>query len=358
MTYKLAILKSESGTDHLGWVKACHEKRSEVQHEIIDIIRDDWMVHFKEKAFDMLLARPPGERTHFKNLYDERVWILHRVLDYPVYPSMEEILIYENKKLLRDWLVATEIPHPATHVFFDRKKAEKHVANAAFPVVAKSNIGGGASGVFFLRTKDEALKYISRAFSEKGIERRWGPNLRKGDIGKRMVKRLKNIPGTVNYFKEKRDMSVTDPQKWFVIFQDYMEIRHEWRCVKIGESMFAHVKVPGRSGVASGTSRVDWSIKPPESLLDFAEAVCNKRGFLSQAVDVFESNEGEYFVNELQCFFGSKNPHQMIIDGKPGRYLRSGEGWIFEEGHFNRDNSFHLRLDHVIRLLNEKRSSQ
>ena len=41
----------------------------------------------------------------------------------------------------------------------------------------------------------------------------------------------------------------------------------------------------------------------------------------------------------------------MIIDGKPGRYILKNSKWIFEEGNFNKNNSYNLRLENVINLL-------
>ncbi|MFX0203942.1 MAG: hypothetical protein ACFFCW_48210, partial [Candidatus Hodarchaeota archaeon] len=55
--------------------------------------------------------------------------------------------------------------------------------------------------------------------------------------------------------------------------------------------------------------------------------------------------------NEMQCFFGSENPHQMIITGTPGRYVYEKSKWIFEQGNFNTNNSYDLRLEHVLKML-------
>jgi hypothetical protein len=73
-------------------------------------------------------------------------------------------------------------------------------------------------------------------------------------------------------------------------------------------------------------------------------------------VDVFEDRDGNYFVNELQSVFGSYNPSQMYIDGKPGRFRqdsRSG-GWDFEEGYFNGNGSCTLRVQHLLSLLESR----
>jgi hypothetical protein len=164
------------------------------------------------------------------------------------------------------------------------------------------------------------------------------------------MSRLKNPLGSFRYFRSKYQAAVMSPQRWFVILQEYVDCDSEWRCVRIGDSYFAHKKLRGHGEMFSGTSRVGWE-RPSERLLDFTKTVCDTGAFLSQAVDVFELKDGNYLVNELQCFFGSKNPHQMIVDGIPGRFIQRNGTWDFEEGIFNANNSFDLRLKHVVELL-------
>jgi hypothetical protein len=350
MTYKLAILKNETETDHLGWVDACRKNNNLVDFKIIDLTRDDWLKNVTADKFDMYLTRPPGAVGYFKQLYDERIYVLSRILAKNIYPSYEEILIYENKRMLTYWLMAEGIPHPRTRIFYDKTEAGNFAKNCSLPLVAKTAIGGGGSGIKIIKSKQILLEYINSAFSHKGIVRRGGPNLRKGDLLKRLFKRLGNIPGSFQYFKKKYETAKIDPQRWFVIFQEYIKTDFEWRAVRIGDSYFAHKKLKTWGEMFSGTSEVSWD-GPSEELLDFLKNVTDKRKFLCQAVDMFEPEPGKFLVNEMQCFWGSKNPHQMIIDGKPGRYTRKNGGWSFEGGHFNANNSYDLRLGHIIELL-------
>lgn len=71
-------------------------------------------------------------------------------------------------------------------------------------------------------------------------------------------------------------------------------------------------------------------------------------------LDIFETFEGEYYVNELQTMFGSFNISQMYIDGKPGRFKYLNNEWIFEEGYFNQNASMNLRVEDFIKILREK----
>lgn len=350
MSYFFAILKNETEEDHQGWLNACKHGKYNVRFKIIDMTRNDWLEHVVSEDFDCFLARPPAGISYFKQLYDERIYAIHNLLKKKIYPSYDEMVIYENKRMLFYWLAAHKIPHPRTWILYHRDEALKFVTDCTLPIVAKTAIGASGSGVLIIRDTTRLRRYIDRAFSEKGILRKWGPNLRKGDLLKRVVSRLQNIPQSYDYFRKKHASAAMSRERWFVIFQEYIQCDFEWRAVRIGDSYFAHKKIRKRGEMFSGTSEVRWDA-PPERLLNFVKYVCDTGKFLSQAVDIFEDEHGNYLVNELQCFFGSKHPHQMILNGKPGRYIDRDGRWIFEEGNFNTNDSFDLRLAHVIQLL-------
>jgi len=107
-----------------------------------------------------------------------------------------------------------------------------------------------------------------------------------------------------------------------------------------------------KSNFHSGSDRVGW-LDPPKPLLKLCHQTCEKGNFSSMALDILEDKEGNYYVNELQTIFGSYDPSQMYINGKPGRYLydEMNDEWIFEEGYFNQNYSHNLRLEYAISQL-------
>ena len=114
---RLAILENEEEESHLLWIKACEYMKQSVEWAVVNITRSSWLQDILGGSFDGLLATPSGNTSSFKLLYDERVRILNTVCGIPVFPSLEEILIYENKKYLSYWLEANNIPHPKTWFF-------------------------------------------------------------------------------------------------------------------------------------------------------------------------------------------------------------------------------------------------
>ena len=348
MKFKIraVILANERQEDHELWVRACEHHRENIDYRVIDLTRNDWFESLHSEEFDILLAKPGGLTSIFKNLYDERIYILGNVLKYRIYPSAEEIFLYENKRLLSYWLKANNIPHPKTYIFYNKNEAVQYLQNIEYPIVAKVNIGASGSGVKIVNSISEGIKYVNEAFSKKGAPMRTGPNLKKGGLFKRGLHYLAypgDIPRKINLYKARSG----DIQKDFVLFQQYIPHNHEWRVVRIGDSFFAHKKLK-IGEMASGSLLKHYS-DPPLALLDFVRDLTDRHRFYSQAIDVFELPNDEYLVNEMQCIFGQSGSIQMKVNGKPGKYKYCRNEWIFEEGDFNIYQSYGLRVQHVIK---------
>lgn len=138
-----------------------------------------------------------------------------------------------------------------------------------------------------------------------------------------------------------------DVQKGVILLQRYIPHEFEWRCVKIGDSYFAYKKLKvGQT--ASGSKQFDYG-PPPFEILDFTKDLCAKFGFNFMAVDLFYNHEN-ILVNELQTIFGHTNPFICKVNDKTGRYILINDQWIFEEGDFNSNESYDLRLKTSIDL--------
>ncbi len=342
---KAAILRNENPQSGDKWAIAC--RNAGIEYSIINLSAHDWLNKIKNIEFDFCLSRPPGLLSHYKNLYDERLFIICKVLNKPTYPSYEECYIYENKKLLSYFLAARNIPHPRTYVMYNKQEAFGFIKSAKLPIVAKTSIGASGSGVSIIKTRQHAKRYIRKAFSGRGIKRRFGPNRVTGTPKKWFLKAL-NSPKY--FYKKLLDYLsiVRHGEKDFILFQEYVPHEYEWRVVRIGESYFAHKKIK-TGDKASGSKGIEY-VNPPFSLLDFARKICEENNFHFMAIDLFESKENNYSVNELQTLFGHVQNYIMTVNGEIGRYIYSNNQWIFENGDFNSNESFDLRLKEVIKL--------
>ncbi len=346
--YKFAILKNEDPFSHREWEKSCIKYGCD--YEIIDLTSNNWFEQITENNFDCLLLKPPGRVAYFKDMYDEKVYLLTNTLKMFTYPSLVEVSLHENKKKTAYWLDASGLPHIPTKVFFNIKNAYNYVKTAEYPIVAKTAVGGSGLGVKFLYDENSASRYIKKAFG-KGIRRKTGPDFRQGNIAGRMKKWLK-YPSEAIYRIQGYMTDLREYQKGFVIFQTYIKHDFEWRVVRIGESYFAHKKTKVGE-MCSGSKGIEY-VDPPLSLLEFAKQVCDFGKFNSMAIDILEGENGEYLINELQTIFGHVQDYILEVNGKPGRYLHRGGEWIFQEGSFNSNLSFDLRLENVIEILKKE----
>jgi len=341
---KFAILKNETDDTLINWEIAC--RKNSIAYEIIDLTRADWLSHFESDNFNMLLACPPGRESLFKQLYDERIFILEKELGYFIYPSQKEISIHENKRFLSFWLEAHRIRHPQTWVFYDKNEALNFAKASKLPLVGKFNIGSSGKGVKVLMRRKELTDYIEAAFSE-GLRQNWGPNLKMGGYIERLLKIIKNPARIINRIRVYQKV-YHELQKGFVILQEYIPHDFEWRVVKIGNSYFGHQKVK-QGDKASGTKGIKY-VPPPMDLLNYVDRICSQHNLNSMAIDLFENGDSEYLINEMQCIFGHVQQYICSVHGKPGRFrLKNGE-WIFEEGLFNSNLSFDLRLENALAI--------
>lgn len=324
---KLGILSNFTGSKEY-YIEACKELR--VNYEVIDIRSSDWLENIKISNCDGYLVRPMCLKQSWKDMCDEKLYFINKILKKPIYPSFDACYIYEDKKKMAYWLKAHNIPHAPTHVLYDKTEAINFLEKAKYPLVFKPNIGSAAIGIKMIDKKQEALKLVDKIFTK------W---------------RFFN-KGYTKWYKTKYKISypiMDDKQHNFIIFQDKLKVKTEWRIIKIGESYFGHQKLEV-NGFHSGSGKVGW-VDPPKKLLRMAKDICDKGNFRSMDVDIFETEDGKYYVNELQTIFGSYDISQMYIDGKPGRYLFNDDKWKFEEGYFNQNYSCNLRVEDFIKTL-------
>ncbi len=313
--------------------RAC--SRFGVDYEVIDILSHDWQYQLEQGCFDGVLVRPAYKTQEVKNLCDERIYHVEKHLGIPVYPSFDEIYIYENKRNMASWLASSGFQHPKTHVFSNKEAARAYVETAKFPIVRKSNVGSAGLGVDVISDKKTAARAIQKAF-RKYSEDRYLKNT--------VPERLKRILTRHNhsYFM--------DGQRGYVLFQEYLDVELEWRIIKIGNSYFGHQKLVGDNGLASGSDLVGW-VEPPVELLQLVREICEVGQFNSMAVDILQTKTKQFYVNELQTIFGSYVLYQMKVNDVPGRYTYDGETYNFEEGSFNTNGCWDLRVEHFIEIL-------
>lgn len=303
---------------HKFWIAACRDL--EVSYQIIFLEKSDWLEQVESSECSTLLVWPDISDEATKKMQDERLKIAKTELDKSIYPSLKELWLYENKRVQHYWLKAHGFKTPETWVFYRLEEAVSFLENASYPIVFKSNLGAAASGVYIINDKDEALKKATE-FLNKGYK----------------VKGEKRLPR----------------QYGSLYIQEYLPNVKEWRMVRIGDSYFGHGKdMAGQ--FHSGSGKANWDM-PPQQALKLLYDVTEKGQFTSMDVDMFEDEQGNLYINELQTVFGNSiAKEQLKVNEVPGRLLRDKHGkYIFDAGDFCQNHLCNLRLQYVLSLLNE-----
>jgi hypothetical protein len=285
----------------------------------LDVFSAQFVEDLSASEFDFVYARP-GVYTKFeRQVFWEAIQLVEQLFPERVYPSLKELRIYESKREMISFMKAWGVPHPESVVAFSPRAALEFSERAGFPLIFKTTTSSGASGVEVIGHLHQLKRLVKLAFGA-------------GYLNRTLL--------------DPRDIDFD-----YVILQEFLSDVREFRVIQLGESWFAHEKLPSReNGLMSGSGEHAWSL-PPEDLLWFCKSISDEHQFESMCFDVFVSVDGQFLVNELQTWFGSNLESQMFVDGIPGRFVFRGNEIKFEEGLFNSAGGHVLRVEHLARKL-------
>lgn len=317
-------------------VKAC--KSLGVDCEVVDVTSAEWIKNVQQSDADGFFCPSNCVSQELKTIQDERYYFVSQVMRRPIFPDYTGLYIHESKRNMAAWLEINGFPHATTRTFTDRKEALDYLEICSFPIVTKSNVGAGASKVVVVKDKAQARKMIKKCLTDSRFAFRCPGWAYKMKFHHKFLPRVKDL---------------RNRQKDYFIIQDFVkDVMCEWRILKIGDSYFGHQKLL-KDGFASGSGLVGW-VAPPKVLLNMVKELCEKGGFGCMDVDIFETKDGKYSINELQASFGSYLDYQMCIDGHHGRYVYRDGDFVFEEGDFNVFGSNKLKIKYFVDLLERR----
>ena len=314
--YCLGIIK-EMWHNHKYFIAACRELN--VSYKVIDISESNWIENILESDCDAFLVRPSVVVSVWKEMYDERIKIIHSELGKIVYPTSNELWFFENKRRMYYWLQANRFPIPETNIFYNKEKAISFAETVSLPIVFKSTISSGGRGIMVIDKRSKLINFIRRYFKK----------------------------GFLPLYHEKKD------REWGnILFQEYLPNAREWRIIRIGDSYFGYEKLCV-DGLHSGSGKWKY-MRPPDELLNLAKEITERGGFTSMDLDIFMTEDGRLLVNELQTYFGTQYKKEMcVVDNKAGRmvYNSDSNSWNFEAGSFCNNNLCNLRVKTLIKML-------
>ncbi len=296
----------------------------QIPFKLFDIRNPNLYEELRNPGCDGIMIRPIQVNNHIRNLFHEAVQVLETSGKIPIYPSVTELNVYEAKRTLANFLRYHNIPHPETVVFNSYTTALDFLEQAEYPLVFKTHIGAGGTGVEILENRKDAIKIAKRLFRKY--------YLRKGEHESRAG-------------------------EWgYMILQQYIENVKEFRIIKIGDAWWGHQKWKDEEQLfLSGSGKKQWT-PPPEQLLNFCYDLARKFDFTTMSFDIFVDGEGRFMVNELQTRFGHSDPSQMFVEGIPGKYHKKDGKWIFTPGFYNVHKSMLLIISDFNSLLHQKKT--
>ena len=310
---------------HMHWpfIAACREMK--VPYKILDISGPNWIDVIEKAGCDAFLVQPSVQLSIWKQMYDERLSLMAHQMKKILFPSFEELWIWESKRRMHYWMGINNIPHPKTWVFYSKQVALEFVDKIDLPIVFKSDMGSSATGVIIFRDRSKLKRHVAECFKKGFTTYRRAPN---------------------------------DKEWGSVIFQEFIQNAREWRMIRIGNSYFGYEKIKV-GDFHSGSHQWRYGL-PQSEILDFLKMVTDKGNFLSMDLDVLISEKGELLVNELQTLFGMGNPYEMcVVDDRPGRMTLNMETgkWEFEAGAFCQNFLCNQRVITLMEILEAKGNS-
>jgi glutathione synthase/RimK-type ligase-like ATP-grasp enzyme len=219
------------------WVSYC--KKKGIEYKLVDCFKNDiidqltdcdaLMWHFNHKG--------PKESKFAKQL----IYSL-QIAGKKVFPDFNTVWHFDDKLGQKYLLEAIGAPIAPVSAFYDRKAALEWADNTKFPKVFKLRTGSGSDSVRLVNSRNEARRYIKKAF-RSGFKHYDGWNnlkerIRKFRDGKagswEIIKGIIRILYTTEYAR------VAGREKGYIYFQDFIpDNDHDIRVVVIGDKAFA-----------------------------------------------------------------------------------------------------------------------
>jgi glutathione synthase/RimK-type ligase-like ATP-grasp enzyme len=266
-------------------------------YRLVDIHGRSWLEALAD--IEMLVWRPSSEPSKLEEAR-RKIFYLNEFLGIKTYPSLRAVTLYEDK-ILQSWVFkALGAETPPTVTSFSLPDALEGVKELGNEVVWKITTGSGSFGVELLNAR-QAESAVRKAFSVRGRRTYW-PYLNQKDY--------------VYAQALQRDM------------------RTDMRVIVVGPLLFGYYRdAPPNDFRASGMGRERMQGIPADALEEVWQ-MSRSLDVGAVAVDyVVNGDDGQRKAIELCGFTGVHTVDQLMLDGRPGAYVRRAPGTFeFREG--------------------------
>lgn len=290
-------------------------KNNNIPYGFLDLKRSGWLS--EAQKYDLIVCHTEDDPA-YQEMYESKIYILEKYYQKKCFPSFHEVWQYEHKvrsHYLYETLGLPSIPTVVTH---DKNEALVLGERLGFPLIVKTTIGSGSSGVMKIDSQLQLNKYVKEVFSSKGRESSFE-------------------------FENQKD---------YVFAQQFIDdADFDLRIIIIADMAFGYYRYPNKGDFkASGAGNFEKK-SIPEEALKLAVDIRDKLQCRQVGVDMLYSKKaGKYMIIETSIFNQIDTPVQLEIDGVAGYYDISNLANIkFKEGRFWVQE---LLLKDLVRQLN------
>lgn len=274
-------------------------KENSILYRIIDIHRSDFIKQVS--SVDILVWRTPSNYASQWEATD-KIEFINNFLGKMTLPTKESLWFYEDK-VREQWLFDHfNLPCIKTFISYSEEESLEYIKTAKFPLILKDRTCSSSEGVLLIKNSHQAKRICKKIFlnGRKVFE----PYVR---------------------------------QKNYVLFQEFVPNEgFDLRVIVVGQSYFGYYRYPkGKDYRASGSGIVRKESIPIEVLQLARQAKeCFPKSYLLAVDFLQDSRDKKYYIIETSIFISIETPEQLVVDGKPGRYIEKDGVFIFEEGRF------------------------
>lgn len=329
---KLAIHKSENSfSEH--WIAFCDEKRIPVK--IVDCYKSNIMQQLED--CDALMWHF-SQNSPKSILFAKQLIYSVEAAGKKVFPNFNTVWHFDDKVGQKYLLEAVGAPIAPAWIFYDKNEALQWTTKTDFPKVFKLRNGAGSQNVRLVKTKNEAIKLIDKAFGRGFPAYDAMDNLkdryRLYRLGKSSIRDL--FEGIVRFVLPPPYSRVRGHEKWYIYFQEYISNNdHDIRVIVIDNKAFAIKRMVRKNDFrASGSGEIlydrnifdetiirlsiDLAVKLKTQCVGFDYVNDNGKPLIVEISYGFSPGGYEpcpgYWDKELNWHDGKFNPYGWMVD--------------------------------------------
>jgi glutathione synthase/RimK-type ligase-like ATP-grasp enzyme len=238
-----------------------------------------------------------------------------------VFPDFNTAWHFDDKLGQKYLLERIGAKMPKTEVFYDKESAMEFINTTTLPLVFKLRGGAGSNNVSLIRTLDQGIKLINKAFGS-GFDN----YNRIGDFNEVLTKWKKNSTSTYELLKSIRRIFVgtefsktAGKERSYFIVQEFIANNdHDIRIVVIGDKAFAIKRLVRKNDFrASGSGSIIYDKNQiPRACISYSFEISKKLGLQCCAYDFVFDEDNTPLIVEINYGFAHRS-----YDGCDGYWL-------------------------------------